>query len=112
MTLSRIGLIERGLGVKSVSSMQGHAVQDVSRTEKRGNMLPLAPVPIWTYPSATSAYTLYGHPSTHLTLSPEGSHTHLTVLGGMGSEPSRPREDRVVMDGSKPAKREWSTSLD
>ena len=68
MTLSRIGLIERGLGVKSVSSMQGHAVQDVSRTEKRGNMLPLAPVPIWTYPSA---YTLYGHPSTHLTLSPE-----------------------------------------
>ena len=89
--------------------MQGHAVQDVSRTEKRGNMLPLAPVPIWTYPSA---YTLYGHPSTHLTLSPEGSHTHLTVLGGMGSEPSRPREDRVVMDGSKPAKREWSTSLD
>ena len=75
--------------------MQGHAVQDVSRTEKRGNMLPLAPVPIWTYPSA---YTLYGHPSTHLTLSPEGSHTRLFVLGGIGkalaSEPSRPREDR------------------
>ena len=26
MTLSRIGLIERGLGAKPVSSMQGHAV--------------------------------------------------------------------------------------
>jgi hypothetical protein len=44
----------------------------------------------WTDPTSGGSpplavlYTRYGHPSTHLTLSPEGSNTRLFVLGGIG----------------------------
>ena len=86
MTYSGVALNERGPSFRNPTpTIRKNSCNEPPRKEAadprcNAQVLPLAPVPIKTTPSAYRRDT--AHPSTHLTLTPV--HTRLFVMGGHG----------------------------
>ena len=111
MTYSGVALNERGPSFRNPTpTMRKNSCNEPPRKEAAdprcdAQVLPLAPVPIKTTPSAYRLDT--AHPSTHLTLTPV--HTRLFVMGGHGELKLLARAMRAcrIRNCSIPTFREW-----